>query len=62
MTALVYFFKEGKAEGAKLNKSILGGKGRNLMEMANLGVPVPPGFVITTEGVQELYADENIPA
>jgi pyruvate,orthophosphate dikinase len=45
----VYFFGGGKAEGSAKMKNLLGGKGANLAEMANLGVPVPPGFTITTE-------------
>src|SRR5512133_3325463 len=43
---LVYFFGNGKAEGAREMRSVLGGKGANLAEMTNLGVPVPPGFTI----------------
>jgi pyruvate,orthophosphate dikinase len=42
----VYFFGEGSAEGTKEMKAILGGKGANLAEMTNLGVPVPPGFTV----------------
>lgn len=45
----VYFFGGGKAEGNAGMKSLLGGKGANLAEMTNLGIPVPPGFTITTE-------------
>jgi pyruvate,orthophosphate dikinase len=45
----VYFFGNGKAEGGAKMKNLLGGKGANLAEMAKLGVPVPPGFTITTE-------------
>ncbi len=45
----VYFFGGGKAEGDKDMKNLLGGKGANLHEMTNLGIPVPPGFTITTE-------------
>ncbi len=45
MTKYVYDF----AEGSKDMKDLLGGKGANLCEMTNLGLPVPPGFVITTE-------------
>jgi len=43
---LVYFFGNGKAEGTREMRNILGGKGANLAEMTNLGVPVPPGFTI----------------
>src|SRR3954467_4661481 len=46
MTQQVYFFGGGAAEGTKDMKAILGGKGANLAEMTNLGVPVPPGFTI----------------
>ena len=45
----VYFFGKGKAEGNAAMKSLLGGKGANLAEMTNIGVPVPAGFTITTE-------------
>jgi len=45
----VYFFGGGKAEGKAKMKKLLGGKGANLAEMSALGVPVPPGFTITTE-------------
>jgi len=45
----VYFFGGGKAEGNTKMKELLGGKGANLAEMSNLGIPVPPGFTITTD-------------
>lgn len=45
----VYFFGSGKADGKADMKNLLGGKGANLAEMTNLGIPVPPGFTITTE-------------
>jgi len=45
----VYFFGDGKAEGNSNMKPLLGGKGANLAEMTNLGIPVPPGFTLTTE-------------
>ena len=45
----VYFFGNGSAEGTKDMKAILGGKGANLAEMTNLGVPVPPGFTISCD-------------
>ena len=51
-----YFFGGGKAEGTKEMKNLLGGKGANLAEMANIGLPVPPGFTITTEVCTEFYA------
>ena len=46
---LVYFFGNGSAEGTRAMKATLGGKGANLAEMTNLGVPVPPGFTIAAE-------------
>jgi pyruvate,orthophosphate dikinase len=46
---MVYFFGGGRADGNAGMKSLLGGKGANLAEMAKLGVPVPPGFTITTD-------------
>ncbi len=51
----VYFFGEGKAEGNTTMKQLLGGKGANLAEMTNLGVPVPPGFTISTAVCEEYY-------
>ena len=45
----VYLFGDGKAEGRTDMKNLLGGKGANLAEMNLVGVPVPPGFTITTE-------------
>jgi pyruvate, orthophosphate dikinase len=49
MAKWVYTFGDGKAEGEAGMKNLLGGKGANLAEMSNLGLPVPPGFTITTE-------------
>ncbi len=49
----VYLFSEGKAE----MKNLLGGKGANLAEMTNLGIPVPQGFTITTEACNKYYDD-----
>ena len=51
----VYFFGGGKAEGNAKMKELLGGKGANLAEMTNLGVPVPPGFTIGTKVCDEYY-------
>ena len=45
----VYFFGGKKAEGNLKLKNLLGGKGAGLADMVNLGIPVPPGFTITTE-------------
>jgi hypothetical protein len=49
MAKWVYTFGDGAAEGKAEMKNPLGGKGANLAEMANLGLPVPPGFTISTE-------------
>ncbi|OHB43088.1 MAG: pyruvate, phosphate dikinase [Planctomycetes bacterium GWF2_39_10] len=54
----VYFFGNGSADGRADMKHLLGGKGANLAEMTNLGIPVPPGFTITTE-VCDLYYKNN---
>jgi len=54
----VYFFGNGKAEGDAGMKNLLGGKGANLAEMTNLGIPVPPGFTISTE-VCVAYYENN---
>jgi len=51
----VYFFGGGKAEGKKEQKALLGGKGANLADMSSLGLPVPPGFTITTEVCDLFY-------
>ncbi|MCK4294080.1 MAG: pyruvate, phosphate dikinase, partial [Planctomycetes bacterium] len=51
----VYFFGAGKAQGSAKMKEILGGKGSNLAEMTNLGIPVPPGFTIATKVCREYY-------
>ena len=51
----VYFFGGGKSEGNASMRELLGGKGANLAEMAELGLPVPPGFTITTEACAKYY-------
>ena len=55
----VYFFGEGKAEGEAKMKDTLGGKGANLAEMTNLGIPVPPGFTISTDVCAEFYENNK---
>ena len=52
----VYSFGDGFAEGKGDMKNLLGGKGANLAEMCSLGLPVPPGFTITTEVCNAYYA------
>ena len=54
MQKLVYSFNEGKAE----MKDLLGGKGANLAEMTNIGLPVPPGFTISTKACN-IYYEKN---
>src|SRR5215212_9560164 len=49
MAKYVYFFGDGKADGRTDMKNLLGGKGANLAEMTNIGLPVPPGFTLSTE-------------
>ena len=51
----VYLFAAGKAEGQGAWRNLLGGKGAGLAEMTNLGIPVPPGFTITTEACVEYF-------
>jgi pyruvate,orthophosphate dikinase len=51
----IYFFGSGKADGTGTMKDLLGGKGAGLAEMTNAGVPVPPGFTITTEVCNLFY-------
>ncbi len=55
MTKWVYKFGDGSAEGGAAMKDLLGGKGAGLAEMSNLGLPVPPGFTITTEACSYFY-------
>ncbi|TGS71777.1 pyruvate, phosphate dikinase [Mesorhizobium sp. M3A.F.Ca.ET.174.01.1.1] len=57
MTKWVYSFGDGAAEGRASDRNLLGGKGANLAEMCNLGLPVPPGFTITTEVCNAYYAN-----
>ena len=55
----VYYFGGGRAEGSGDMKNLLGGKGAGLAEMVNLGIPVPPGFTITTEACIAYYSSGN---
>jgi len=52
----VYIFADGKSDGHGAMKDLLGGKGAGLAEMTNAGLPVPPGFTITTEACNEYSA------
>ena len=63
MSKWVYAFGDGKAEGKADMRNLLGGKGANLAEMSNLGLPVPPGLTVTTEVCTYYYAHgETYPA
>ena len=55
----VYLFGEGVTEGAKESRDLLGGKGAGLAQMSALGIPVPPGFTITTEGCNHYHAHDG---
>jgi len=57
MTQWVFTFGDGKAEGQSSMRDLLGGKGANLAEMSNMGLPVPPGFTITTGVCTWYYAN-----
>ncbi len=59
MSKWVYSFGGGAAEGSASMRDLLGGKGANLAEMASLGLPVPPGFTITTEVCAHFYAHDR---
>jgi pyruvate,orthophosphate dikinase len=56
---MVYFFGDGRSDGNAEMKNLLGGKGANLAEMTNLGVPVPPGFTISTEVCISFYKNNK---
>src|SRR4051812_6928014 len=58
-TKYVYYFGGGKADGKGTMKDLLGGKGAGLAEMTNVGVPVPPGFTITTDVCRFYYANKQ---
>ena len=55
----VYAFGDGKAEGKAEMRDLLGGKGANLAEMSNLGLPVPPGLTVTTEVCTYYYSNNQ---
>ncbi len=59
MPKYVYFFGGGKAEGHGTMRELLGGKGAGLAEMTNAGIPVPPGFTITTEVCRLFYKNKK---
>src|SRR3954464_2859818 len=55
----VYYFGDGRADGDGKMKPLLGGKGANLAEMTRIGLPVPPGFTISTEVCTYFYAHKR---
>src|SRR3981189_1370156 len=55
----VYLFGNKKADGDGTMKALLGGKGANLAEMSRIGLPVPPGFTITTEASTYVYDNKR---
>lgn len=57
--AMVYYFGSGQTEGRGISKEILGGKGSNLAEMTGIGLPVPPGFTITTRVCAQYYDNDR---
>ncbi|NKB50298.1 MAG: pyruvate, phosphate dikinase [Alphaproteobacteria bacterium] len=59
-TKWVYSFGDGRADGKAEMRNLLGGKGANLAEMSNLGLPVPPGFTISTEVCTYYYDHDNV--
>lgn len=62
MSQYVYFFGEGRSDVPALDKKLLGGKGANLCEMSQLGIPVPPGLVITTDACKSYTKDQRMPS
>ena len=59
MNNLIFSFKDKKIQEIKNPKNILGGKGANLAEMGRLGLPVPPGFIISTEVCDLFYKNKK---
>ncbi len=62
MASHVFFFGDGKAEGDPKRRDLLGGKGAGLAEMTSLGLPVPPGFTISTEECAAFGRERKLPA
>src|SRR5215211_1026313 len=61
-TKMIYYFGQTKTEGKGDQKPLLGGKGANLADMTSIGLPVPPGFTITTETCAAYYkAGKRLP-
>ena len=62
MAQHVYSFGDGQAEGDPSRKDLLGGKGAGLAEMTRIGLPVPPGFTLSTEVCAKYIAEGKLPA
>jgi pyruvate, orthophosphate dikinase len=60
-TRYVYYFGNGQADGGREDKTLLGSKGANLAEMTRIGIPVPPGFTITTDVCRQYLRDRRYP-
>ncbi|MCL2822685.1 MAG: pyruvate, phosphate dikinase [Polyangiaceae bacterium] len=60
MSKYVFFFGGGAADGTAAQKNLLGGKGANLAEMVNIGIPVPPGFTLTTDVCTEYFKNGKV--
>ena len=58
----IYHFGKNHTEGSRALRNLLGGKGANLCDMAEIGLNVPPGFIVTTEACQEFYKTNKLPA
>jgi pyruvate,orthophosphate dikinase len=56
---MIYYFGKTRTDGTGVSKQILGGKGANLAEMTSIGLPVPPGFTITTECCDSYYKNSR---
>ena len=61
MPQYVYHFGDGKAEGHRDMKDVLGGKGAGLAEMTNAGLPVPPGFTLSTDACRIFSRHQQLP-
>src|SRR5215472_3266016 len=61
MSSSVFFFGDGQAEGDPKRRDLLGGKGAGLAEMTSLGLPVPPGFTISTDVCNAFARDKRFP-
>lgn len=59
MKKWVYNFNQNKTDGDQTQKDLLGGKGANLAQMSVIGLPVPPGFTVTTEACLDYYREDK---